>query len=66
MEKLIDVKELVKYIVDVSERDSIFATPMPQWELNTRSLLDYISGVTGIPKEQIGAWCKEAEDEALH
>jgi len=58
----IDVEQLVKHIVKISESESIFLTPSPQQELNSYELLDYISETSGISKEQIGIWCQKEQE----
>ena len=54
---MIDTEALVRFIARESERESIFLTPVPQQEINSYHLLDWISGASGITKEQIGTWC---------
>ena len=63
----ITVEELIKSIVgfvrENSSRESMFLTADPQWELNAAELLDHISSVSGISKEQISKWVDEFEKE---
>ena len=53
------VESIAKYVAKHSERESALLTPAPAWEIDAHGLLDYISSITGISKEQIGKWCEE-------
>ena len=58
------IKKIVKYIAAHSERESIFATPCPQWEINSHQLLEYVVEVTDVTTEQVTAWVDEAVKES--
>lgn len=62
MEEL--VKLITEWIAVNAERESIFLTPCPAWEIDAHALLDYISEQTGVSKEQIGKWVDGASDDA--
>jgi len=52
------VKLIARYTAVHSESESIFLTPYPRHQLDSHSLLDFISQASGISKEQIGEWCE--------
>ncbi len=60
------VKQIAKWVAKRADKESIFLSASPEWNINARDLLDHISDITGISKEQIGHWTDEiAEKEKL-
>lgn len=59
------VKSIAEWVAAHAERESIFLTPEPETTVNAYSLLDYISEVSGVPKDQIGEWVANAPKEDI-
>ncbi len=52
-------EQIVKWVTAHSERESFWVNPDPQWYINSTLLLDAISAIVGISKEQIEQWVNE-------
>jgi hypothetical protein len=66
-EIFVDAKELARlitvWISENAERESIFLTPAPAWEINAVSLLDYIVSTGAATEEEIGVWSDAVADQ---
>jgi len=56
------VKSIAQWVTRNAEAESIFLTPRPRHLVSAHRLLDHVSDVTGISREQIGEWCATAGD----
>ncbi len=60
LERKLNVADLVKSVAEWvaanASRESIFLTPDPETTVNAHLLLDRLSELSGISKEQIGGW----------
>jgi len=57
------VRQIVHWIAEHSESESSFISPYPTWTVNSHELLDYISSISSIDKEQISKWVEEITEE---
>ncbi len=58
------VEQIAEWVVAHAEKESGFLYVNPGWNINAHALLDRISEITGISKEQIKCWIDEAIEEA--
>ena len=59
---ILEIEQLVKWIRCHSAGESVFLSPMNRQQVDSYELLDYISEETGIDKQVIGRWTKEADE----
>ncbi len=57
------VEQIAKWVVAHAEKESGFLYVNPGWNINAHALLDHISEITGISKEQIKCWIDEATEK---
>ena len=58
------VEQIAWWIKNNADKESIFKTADPQWEINVTALLDFISEATGISRKQISAFVDKAKKES--
>jgi hypothetical protein len=50
------VKQIVEFIAEHAQCESAFLTPHPTHSVNATALLDCLVEISGVSKDQIGAW----------
>lgn len=50
------VQSIAVWVATNAERESVFLTPDPRWEVDAYDLLYHVSAVSGVSEEQIGEW----------
>lgn len=59
------VHNLTLWIAGNAERESIWLTPSPSWEINVDDLLDKLSELSGVYKSTISKWIDDYAESKL-